>query len=222
MKKIMTIVAHADDETFGAGGTLANYGNEAVVLCLTGDKVRQDEFHQAIRKLGIEGEILTAADFSLEVKKETIELLVSFIQKHNPEIILTHSESDYHRDHQITNRLVKEAVEWASHVTQYGEKAWRVNLLFEIEINSLLPNPTKFVDITTSIERKKEAIRTYSTQLSKGFKTENYYEEFTVHKAKLRGLQAGVEFAEAFRQINLTWAGPFYPKTAKPYISSRF
>ncbi len=214
----MAIVAHADDEVFGAGGTLANYGANSNVLCLTGNQPREKEFYQAIYNLGIQGKIIEASDFSIKVSKELIEVIVEEIQHYRPEIVLTHTAVDYHRDHRTTHHVVNEAIEWAGHVTQYGTDAWRVQGLFEMEINSLLSNPTIFIDISAVMDKKQAAVACYTTQHAKTFATPNYYDRFTYHKAKLRGLQAGVEFAEAFRQINLTWAGPFYPEKIQPYF----
>ena len=75
--------------------------------------------------------------------------------------------------------MVYEAVEWASHTTQFNEKAWRIRELYEIEINSLISNPTTYIDITDVIETKMKAVKAYTTQLEKNFSIENYYEDFT-------------------------------------------
>ena len=79
-----------------------------------------------------------------------------------------------------------------------------------MEINTLLPHPTVLVDISDIIELKTQAIEEYHSQLKK---TDDYYLLFNLQKARLRGLQGGCEYAEAFREVLMPVHGPFYKPT---------
>ena len=72
-----------------------------------------------------------------------------------------------------------------------------------------MTNPNLIVDISAVMDMKIRAIEAHTSQLAK---TNNYYREFTIQKARLRGIQGGFAFGEAFKIEHLHHAGPFYPK----------
>ena len=63
------------------------------------------------------------------------------------------------------------------------------------------------VDISESIDKKRQAIAEYQSQLEK---TSDYYQSFNLQKARLRGLQGSCEYAEAFQEVLMPVQGPFY------------
>jgi LmbE family N-acetylglucosaminyl deacetylase len=201
-KGILAIVSHPDDETFGCGGTLAKHtqaGVDAHVLCLTCNPAeREAEFKAATDVLGVKS--------SLWMNK-TVEPETDFIDKCRPLVVITHVPFDYHREHKECYSVVKEAVEWAAHTTMY-EDAWHVERLLLMEVNTLIPSPSVLVDVSESFSLKTEAIKQYITQLEKF--PWGYYQNFNLKKAKLRGIQCNVEYAEAFIEEALPRDGPFY------------
>lgn len=215
IKRLLVVVAHADDETFGCGGTIAletSRGNEATVCCLTGTAARHRELGEACEIIGAETVALTGKDMSLTVP-EVVNALIPIIQEIKPLVIITHNAADYHPDHRVVNQAVFQAAEWAGHSTLYKKKAWRPERLLTMEINTLLSAPSLLVDISEVIELKTQAIMAYQSQLKK---TDEYYLLFNLQKARLRGLQSRCEYAEAFTEKHLTIHGPFYqplPKT---------
>lgn len=208
-RRLLVIAAHPDDETFGCGGTIAlevAQGNQVTVCCLTGTAARHRELKAACDVLGAEVIAFKGKDLSLTVPG-VANRLIPIIQKVRPEVIISHSAEDYHPDHRAIYQAFQRAAEWAGHSTQYKKKAWRPQRLFSFEINTLFAEPTVFVDISEIIELKTQAISEYQSQLKK---TDDYYLFFNLQKARLRGLQAGCEYAEAFREVLLPVHGPFY------------
>ncbi len=213
-KRLLVVGAHADDETFGCGGTIAlevSRDAEVTVCCLTGTPARHKELRAACKILGAKVVAEVGADFSLSVR-ETSDKLVPLIRKIKPDTIITHSSLDYHPDHIIVHKAVLRAAEWAGHSTLKRDKAWRFRRLLCMEINNLFPAPTLFVDISEVVDLKRQAIISFRSQMEK---TEGYYHSFNLQKARLRGLQAGCEFAEAFIEIPLPFHGPFYSPQPK-------
>jgi LmbE family N-acetylglucosaminyl deacetylase len=207
---LLAIVAHPDDETLGCGGTLALHsemGKTVKVLCLTcSDDKRRNELQGAGRILGVE-EPTVFNESKLSDENETVSQISDVIVSTRPEIVFTHLSFDYHREHRLASKLVKEAIEWAAHTTTYAEP-WRVERLLEMEVNTLIPTPHIIVDITKVFSRKIEAMECYASQLTK--LPEGYYQRFTKLKAELRGVQGGCRYAEAFIEDPLTKNSPFY------------
>ncbi len=208
--KLAFIFAHPDDETFSTGGTIAKYSSMSHIvstLCLSSTEDRKTEYLDATKKLGVqESKILdynNVADFETKIKKEVINFILEF----RPEIIVTHLAEDYHIDHRTAYHIVKEAVEWAAHETQY-DNSHLVSKLYVTETTILIPNPHILVDISAYYSIKENAIKCYSTQLSKG--GEGFYIKFHKHRTLMRGTQASTEYAEAFLEVPLKKNSPFF------------
>lgn len=207
---LLAIVAHPDDETIWAGGTLAKYAKSCPVhvLSLTGLPPRNQELKEAGKILGLSSTLALEHD-NFTINTSLQSQISQYIQDIRPETIITHSQTDYHPDHQMTFQLVLQGIEWASHKTILKEAAWRVNKLYLLETHNLHSFPTTFIDISQEFDIKHQAIETYKSQLAK---TDKYYLEFAKAKARLRGIQCGVPYAEAYVAYPLPHNGAFYPE----------
>jgi LmbE family N-acetylglucosaminyl deacetylase len=128
-KRMLAILAHPDDESFAAGGTLAKYAHQdvqVILLCATrgeagisgvkpeqaGD-IRERELRQAAEHLGIEVYFLGYPDGELAQTKpeallETVACWINLIQ---PQVILTFGPEGVsgHLDHVTISRIVTQA-----------------------------------------------------------------------------------------------------------------
>lgn len=211
-RSLLVVTAHPDDECIGTGGTIRRHVNQGApvdVLCLTGNRERNLELSAACKALGVR-KVLTserddyAIDWSLERR------IVDTILESKPEIVITHSSLDYNRSHTECSKIVEDAVEWASHITQFPN-AHRVRQILNMEVNSLLPGPNVMVDISEDYDAVVSALRKHKSQMSKA---NSFYERFYDARTRLRGVQAGCERAEAFLVVLSRHAGPFYPVNA--------
>ncbi len=207
MGGILAIVSHPDDETFGCGGTLALHLEKSRVLCLTcNPRDRKGEIERSCKALGLEEPIVFMED-SVAPSRELVKRVADVIVAERPRIIITHLPFDYHADHRAAYEVVKEAIEWAAHMTTYEEPCLVERLLL-MEINTLIPSPRVLVDVSETMEMKRVAVGVYSSQLKKF--SWGYYQKFSDKKAELRGTQANCAYAEAFDEESLAKNGPFY------------
>ena len=128
-KRMLAIFAHPDDESFGAGGTLAKYahqGVQMVLLCLThggagipgaeakeaGD-IRMHELEQAANQLGIEVYTLDYPDGGLSniETRSLLEIVSWWIELVQPQLILTFGPDGVsgHPDHVTISKIVTQA-----------------------------------------------------------------------------------------------------------------
>ena len=210
MVGILAVVSHPDDETFGCGGTLALHSamdDKVMVLCLTCNPYsRKKELRDACLVLGAPEPIVLESD-EVKTSRVLVKSVADVLVKEKPKIVITHLPFDYHSDHRATYEVVKEAIEWAAHTTTYKDP-WLVGRLLLMEINTLIPNPHIYVDITGVIKKKMDAVEHYTSQLSKF--PWGYYQSFTRKKAELRGVQADCLNAEAFVEESISKNSSFY------------
>jgi LmbE family N-acetylglucosaminyl deacetylase len=209
--RIMSIFAHQDDETFSAGGTLGKYKN-GYAVSVTSDPKRKEEFENACDILGINGILLENSEITVNNTQGIKQQLVNIIRQIRPKIVITHIAFDYHQEHRLVRTTVEEAVEWASHDTSDSE-AHQVMSLWGAETTVLIPTPHILIDISSTNSKRLDAIKCYESQSHKGGNA--FYSRFHKTRTSLRGIQAGVEHAEAFLQIPISLTGSF--KSQKHY-----
>ncbi|MEF3168547.1 MAG: PIG-L family deacetylase [Deltaproteobacteria bacterium] len=168
------LAPHADDETFGCGGTIALHaasGDPVMVVVLTDGargnisrryldaeyiRMRRDEAREACRILGAADPIfLEFADRSLwgEIPRARGKLM-EILEDFRPERIYAPSMLEYHPDHRAAAALL---------LTFMGDVSPDLEIAFW-EINQPLC-VNCLVDISPVLSQKEAAIRVYKTQL---------------------------------------------------------
>lgn len=134
----MAILAHPDDESFAMGGTLAKLSHQnwqVFLLCATrgeagiegvgyqeAGRIRERELQLAAKHLGISVDFLNNIDGTLAniESKQLIEDVKSFIEKLQPEIILTFGPDGLssHPDHvAISDHVTKAVTQFFPNIT---------------------------------------------------------------------------------------------------------
>jgi LmbE family N-acetylglucosaminyl deacetylase len=217
----LVIAAHPDDEVLGCGGTLARFAREGravhVLLLADGEssRFRSSEGAAVPSALAARSAAATLASeilgcTSVEVlalpdnRMDTLDLLdvvrhiESAVERHRPSCVLTHHSSDVNVDHRIVHDAVIAACRpQPSHPV-------RELLFFEVPSSTewrppgsgLQFNPNWFVDISSTLEKKLEALRAYQAEL-RVFPHARSLQGVNA-LARWRGASVGVEAAEAF------------------------
>ncbi len=212
MSSILVVVAHPDDESLGAGGTIrkhADLGIPVDVHCMTGNEARNSELKAACSHLGVRNLFQSDRDdFAIDMSLRNE--VIGAILKSRPKIVITHFLGDYNVNHQQCAQIVFDAVEWASHITLF-ENAHRVERIYNMEVNTMISRPHVFVDVSKTYKYAIGAIKEHKSQLQK---TDFFYEKLYDARTRLRGAQSKCERAEAFSITLPEHAGPFYKENS--------
>ena len=168
--KILVVVAHLDDETFGIGGSLLKWKDthniKIVSICRGRNKEnsakRVSAFNKVIQKLKCENYIHYYYDMELDTErlKNITKVIEEQIFEFEPDIVITNSENDIHQDHKII-----------SHATKIACRPSRNNRIKEI-LEFKIPDSEPFsstyfdtkVDISDVILDKNELCMYYDTE----------------------------------------------------------
>ena len=214
---ILAISAHADDVELTCAGTLMQMherGYRFGIVDLTrgemgtrgSAEIRAKESQRSAEILGAEfRETLDLGDGGLRTGREEELAVIDVIRREKPRIVLTPYPEDRHPDHRRAGALVADAAFYAGlRKLETAHPAHRPQQTvffgtFEIQ------KPIFVVDVTPSIEKRREAILAYRSQFydpsssepetmlsQKGF--------LEMIEARLRdfGALIGTEFAEGF------------------------
>ena len=191
---------HADDETYGMGGTLikaSQSGVEAHLVVLTdgslgGDEAdlvstRMIEVKKAVEALGISSvECWMEKDRSLQLNEDLICKVEKKILSISPEAVFFPGPMELHPDHRTSSMLV-----WAA-LQKLDVKARPKAYSYEISVQ----NPINLlIDVSAQHAKKAMVMGIYSSQNS-----QNNYEDLVeaLDKARTFSLPEGVKYAEGF------------------------
>jgi LmbE family N-acetylglucosaminyl deacetylase len=233
--RVLTVAAHPDDETLGAGGTIAWHtarGDTVWVCILTeGASSRHDRVEQqldcarrACDTLGVHNLVLVGLP---DQRLDTLSLLdviapiEQCIEDLQPDVVLTHFGGDVNEDHRLVSRATMVATRPVP-----GTPVKRV-CAFEIPSSTdwapPVPGsvfaPNLFVDISGTLETKLTAMKAYADTYRsevRPFPHPRSMEALTAY-AQRSGAVSGLLAAEPFmllRESSSGGMGGFAPSVA--------
>ena len=225
--RILAVGAHPDDLEILCGGTLARYAEEdhsvTMAVLTNGNvghpdidldemaRIRRKEFEKAADIIGAKT-IWMDVDDELSVIDLPARLaMVDVLREAAPDVVLTHSDRDYHVDHRNTSQLVFEAAPLACvhNIKRSLPQTDKQPLIYHFDtLGAVGFVPTEYVDITKSIETKISMYRCHESQ-DEWMKTATGFDisDVITSVAKVRGYAAGVKFAEGFTRVEAWYRG---------------
>lgn len=213
-RKILVVVAHPDDEVLGMGGTmmkLAHDGEDLHIAFLSkgegsrGKEIANEQLRikQAEKVANIiKAKLYWLANFP-DNEFDTISLLrvtkvvEAIINKIHPDVIYTHHHGDLNIDHRVTFQAVvtacrpgKTSVKQIYSFEVLSSTEWQA----KTEGRIFLPN--FYVDIENYIKDKISLMNIYSREI--GTFPFSRSETGIRSLAQYRGMECGLNFAEAF------------------------
>ena len=164
--KILALGAHPDDIEIFMYGLISIYKNEGnkvyTMIATDGAKggstadnilvqKRAQETIDGLKKISLPI-FLDITDSELGAKLEHQKIIKENILKIMPDLIITHSQYDYHADHRSLSLLISRAV---SHY---------IPILHCDTLMGVNFHPNYYIDVTDHIEMKKEAILKHKSQ----------------------------------------------------------
>jgi N-acetylglucosamine malate deacetylase 1 len=204
-KRILILAPHTDDGELGCGGTIAKYieeGDEVFYLAFSScrrslpagweEDTLVKEVKAATTVLGIPASNLIILDYDVRVfkdkRQEILEDLWKIKRQVAPDIIYLPSPSDLHQDHQT--------------IFEEGLRAFKTNTIISYELpwNNITFKTSGFMALEERhLLKKAEALKAYKSQEHRQYTND----DFLYSLAKVRGVQIGVKYAEAFEIIRI-------------------
>lgn len=210
--KLMVIGAHSDDAEIACGGTMAKAvasGHDVSLLVLSdsaqsGRKVdaprtRETAVEEGLASAGVLGlsgvRWLDYPDTQVPYDAGVVQSIEEHIDEVRPDVIFAHWPHDTHQDHRRGALATLSAARWFPSI-----------VMFEPMMpsgRSYAPfRPQLYVDVSDFMAMKIEALKAHASQ------HERFGEDWLdaiVARCRLRGFEAGVEYAEAFEAVRLSW-----------------
>jgi LmbE family N-acetylglucosaminyl deacetylase len=199
-QRILAIAPHIDDVETGAGGALHAWSadNEVHYLGLSippnVDKASfLEEFRNSLEALDISSDRVMRKEYNprdlASVRVQILDEFYHLKQDLKPDVVLVPNGDDVHQAHQVVFEEARRAFKQAT------------ILGYELPWNNFVFNGSVFVRLAAeNLEAKKKAVNAFTSQKSRPFlKDGSVYEDL----ARVRGLQAGCQFAECFQGIRI-------------------
>ncbi len=227
---VLSVLAHPDDAEILCAGTLIRLAREKgwqvhIATMTPGDcgsvehgpeeiaRLRRAEAARAASLIGAGYTCLEERDLLIFYHERPLERITRLLRTVQPRIVLTHSPTDYMLDHEMTSLLVRAAVFGAPApnffaAQQHPPALPHIPHLYycdAIEGKDGLGRPIEpafRIDISGVVETKTEMLCAHASQrnwLMKHHGMDNYVQAMRDWSAQ-RGREAGVAFAEGFRQ----------------------
>jgi LmbE family N-acetylglucosaminyl deacetylase len=214
--RLLTVAAHPDDETLGAGATMAWHAarGDTVWVCVLTDGVtsRHDHVEQqaecarrACQALGVERLVMVGLpDQRLDTlcQLDVITPIEQCIAELAPDVVLTHFQGDVNEDHRIVARATMVATRPVAGTSVRRVCAFQVpsSTDWAPPIPGSVFTPNLYVDVTECLDAKLTAMKAYGdTHVSelRAFPHPRSAEALTAY-ARGHGAASGMLAAEPF------------------------
>ncbi len=206
-KRILVLAPHTDDGEFGCGGTISRLcedGSEVFYVAFSAcrqsvlkefpEDILVTEVKSATKELGIPSSNLILFDFEVRTfnfhRQEILEEIIKLKNDIKPDLVFIPSINDIHQDHFI--------------ISNEGVRAFKLSTLLSYELpwNNFSFTTSCFFKLSHSnIEAKLKALKSYESQQHRPYANEDFIKSL----AKVRGVQIGGEYAEAFEVIRMVY-----------------
>lgn len=228
--RVLAIHAHPDDVEFQCAGTLAllrEGGSEVTIATMTpGDcgsaehdcatiaEIRRGEARASAALIGAGYLCLEFRDLAIFNDDDSRRRVVEALRRTRPDLVLTAPPVDYHCDHEMTSRLVRDACFGAS-CPNYATRQWDpapplrgiphlyyVDPMEGVDLEGQPAAVDFHVDVTSVFETKVRMLACHVSQRA-WLQRQHGMDEYLASQARWaahRGKEIGGEKAEAFRQ----------------------
>lgn len=220
-KNILVVGAHAFDAEVIAGPlafvaaangaavtflhlTMGEQGHRCLAPHLYAQQ-KHDEAGAAAEKLGISWRTLDLPDAFLPSDDATALAVCDVLRQLKPEVVITHWQGSWHKDHRAASELTKMAVFYAALPTlerDHPPHAASLLLFGENWEDDEDFKPDHLVDVTDGFTPWLEAAEQY--ELARGLSSFPYLDYYT-SLYRLRGCIRGTRYAQAFMTTSNSW-----------------
>ena len=205
-KTIIAFGAHPDDLEIGMGGTITKlsamgYNVQPVIATLPNfvksdtKEGRKSESILAAKVMGCKSPIfLDLSPEQMVFGRKLVTLIDSLITEHKPDSVFTQWYGDSHQGHQILTSSVISACRNQNNLFMY-----ETTIPGGITENSF--RPQLFVDITETIDIKKNALECFQSQF---IRCGEIWIPAVIGRCSYRGYQVDAKYAEAFEVVKVT------------------
>lgn len=199
-KRILILAPHTDDGEFGCGGTIAKMIEEGhdvyyaafsacqqSVLPQFPSDILITEVKAATKVLGIRPENLVLFDYDVRTfgyrRQDILDDLIKLRAEIAPDLVFMPEKDDVHQDHQT--------------IAQEGLRAFKFSsvLSYELPWNNITFTTSSFVHLSEEqVVVKIDALKEYQSQAHRPYSDEDFIRSM----ARIRGVQIGTQYAEAF------------------------
>lgn len=221
---ILCVAAHGDDTEILCAGTLALYAKQGhqVTICVFTDgklgdaKVRPEELGPIIeREVRASADVIGARlilpnilDEHVFPNEEQRRIMIDVLREADPDIIFTHSPTDYHPDHRYVGQLVfdsyfQKGLPFMPDLKKPASRFATAEIYYMDNICGINFTPTEYVDITETFEIKKQMLQCHKSQFASmdDLASTNLLDLIEV-QSRFRGLAARCKYAEGFTRLN--------------------
>ncbi len=223
---ILAIGAHPDDVETSCGGTLAKYaklGHKVFTATATNGNIgsatlpkekiaaiRKEEARRAAAIIGAEYICLDYNDEMFFEDESVRHAFIDLVRYCKADLILTHNPKDYNPDHMLTSKIVTDIPVMIpiEKIKTKSPACDKIPLVAYFEtVHGIGFEPTEWVDISEEVETKIAMMKEHKSQVA--WMQDNYkdavgndkkdFTEAYLALSRVRGIQCGVDYAEAFR-----------------------